>query len=65
MKKYKSLLPFLIFIILFVIINKTSKIFLNQTNFEKRSVPQFVERVYGKKDKEDYLLVLQEQNFFI
>ncbi len=51
----------IIFIIIFIFLNKVSKNFLQQTELEKRKIPEFLKIVYGKDNVEDYKIVLQEQ----
>ena len=60
-KNYPLTFYFTVFIIIIVLINKISKPFLEQAKFEKRTVPDFIEKVYGKENFEDYKKVLQEQ----
>ena len=62
-KKYPITFWVLIIFLVFFIVNKISKSFLDITNFEKRFRPNFVEKVYGEKNKEDYLKVLEEQTY--
>ena len=62
-KKYPITFWVLIIFLVFFIINKISKSFLDITNFEKRLRPNFVEEVYGEKNKEDYLRVIEEQTY--
>ena len=52
---------FLIFLVLFIFINKISKNFLNQTKLEKKELPGYLERVYGEENVNDYQKVLKEQ----
>ena len=63
MKKYPATFWTLILLLIFITVNKTSKFFLDQTKFEKDSRPNFVEKVYGKENKDDYLIVLEEQSY--
>ena len=64
-KNFKNNRPYLFSLILFVIffflINKISKNFLEQTKLEKRTVPEFLERVYGEKDIKDFQELIKEQ----
>ena len=60
-KKYPVIFYFILFIIILFFINKISKPFLEQSKFEKRQIPDFIEKVYGKENFEDYKKVLQEQ----
>ena len=66
LKKFKNNFPYtfylIIFLIIFFLLNKISKQFLIQSKSEKRFVPEFVEKVYGKENVEDYQKVLNEQN---
>ena len=62
-KKYPVTFWVLIIFLVFFTVNKISKSFLDITNFEKRSRPNFVEKVYGEKNKEDYLRVIEEQTY--
>tara|TARA_B100000780_G_C21112701_1_gene449813 strand:- start:1345 stop:2442 length:1098 start_codon:yes stop_codon:yes gene_type:complete len=52
----------LIFLILFIAVNKISKRFLDQYNFETRTMPNYLEKVYGKENIEDYQTVISEQS---
>jgi len=61
--KYPVTFWVLIIFLVFFTVNKISKFFLNITNFEKHARPNFVEKVYGEKNKEDYLRVIEEQTF--
>ncbi len=60
-KSRKSLFIFLSIVLIFFIINKTAKIFLKETKMEKRTQPEFIEKVYGKDKADDYKIVLSEQ----
>ena len=59
--KKKILFIFIIIILIFFIINKIAKVFLEETVMEKRTQPEFIEKVYGRDNVEDYQLVLSEQ----
>ena len=61
MKKHPYLISFIIFIIVFFIINKISKNFLEITKWEKDNRKSYVEKVYGKEQVKDYLKVIEEQ----
>ena len=60
-KSYPVIFYFLIFLILFIFINKLSKNFLNQTKLEKKELPEYLERVYGIEKVDDYQKVFKEQ----
>ena len=60
-KKNPTIFILFICLIIFVVINKISKNFLEQTKIEKRELPNFIELVYGKENVDDYKKVLQEQ----
>ena len=62
-KKYPITSWMLIIFLIFFTVNKISKYFLNITKFEKQARPNFVEKVYGEKNKEDYLRVIEEQTY--
>ena len=47
----------------FFTVNKISKYFLDSTNFEKHTRPNFVEKVYGKENLSDYLDVMAQQTY--
>ena len=64
-KKYPVTFWMLIIFLVFFTVNKISKYFLDSTNFEKHIRPNFVEKVYGEKNKEDYLRVLEEQTYHL
>ena len=55
-KKYPVTFWVIIIFLAFFTVNKISKYFLNITKFEKQARPNFVEKVYGEKNKEDYLI---------
>ena len=62
-KRHPVIFWILIFLLVFIIINKISKFFLDQTKFEKNYRQHLVEKVYGRENKEDYLRVLEEQSY--
>lgn len=51
----------IIFIIVFFVLNKISKNFLEQTKLEKRQIPEYLEKIYGKENVTDYQTVMKEQ----
>tara|TARA_B100001123_G_scaffold331128_1_gene373332 strand:+ start:540 stop:1649 length:1110 start_codon:yes stop_codon:yes gene_type:complete len=51
----------IIFLIFFIAVNKISKEFLQQNKLETRTVPDFLEKVYGKENIDDYQQVMSEQ----
>ncbi len=59
--KRPLLFSFIILITLLFVINKVSKIFLEVTKFEKRNNINFIEKVYGKDNAEEYAKVILEQ----
>ena len=61
MKKNAYFIYPLIFFLFFLILNKISKNFLENTKWEKNKKREYVEKVYGKENIDDYLLVLEEQ----
>ena len=61
MKKNAYFIYPLIFFLAFLILNKISKNFLENTIWEKTGRKDFVEKVYGKENVDDYLTVLEEQ----
>ena len=61
MKKNAYFIYPLIFFLAFLILNKISKNFLENTKWEKTGRKDFVEKVYGKENVDDYLTVLEEQ----
>ena len=65
MKKHPYLISFIIFIIIFFIINKISKNFLETTKWEKDNRKSYVEKVYGKEQVKDYLKVIEEQTRYV
>ena len=56
--KRPLLFSFIILITLLFVINKVSKIFLEVTKFEKRNNIDFIEKVYGKDNSEEYAKVI-------
>ena len=60
-KKKKGLFIIIIIFIILFIINKSAKLFLNESKLERRTQPEFIEKVYGKERAEDYKIVLAEQ----
>jgi hypothetical protein len=63
MFKKKSLISYIIiFLLLFIGINKIAKNFLKQHELETRTMPDFIEKVYGKENVEDYKKVISEQS---
>ena len=60
-KKNPIIFILLITLIIFIVINKISKNFLEQTKIEKRERPNYLELVYGKDNTDDYKKVIQEQ----
>ena len=54
---------FIVILILLFLSNKLAKQFLEQTNFEKKSRKDFVEKVYGKENLSDYLDVMEQQTY--
>ena len=60
-KSRKGLFIFILTIFIFFIANKIAKVFLEETIMEKRTQLDFIEKVYGKDNVEDYQLVLSEQ----
>ena len=61
MKKNAYFIYPLIFFLAFLILNKISKNYLENTKWEKTGRKDFVEKVYGKENVDDYLTVLEEQ----
>ena len=61
-KKHIFFSYLLIFLVSFTIINKISKKFLHQNKLETRTLPNFVEKVYGKNNVKDYQKVMSEQS---
>ena len=51
----------IIFLIFFIAVNKISKKFLQQNKLETRTMPDFIEKVYGRENVEDYQKVMSEQ----
>ena len=65
MKKNAYFIYPLIFFLFFLILNKISKNFLENTEWEKNGRREYVEKVYGKENIDDYLLVIEEQTVSI
>lgn len=60
-KNYPITIYFILLIIIIFFINKISKPFLEQSKFERRQIPEFIEKVYGKENFKEYKKVLKEQ----
>lgn len=60
-KKHIFISYLVIFLISFTFINKISKQFLHQKKLETRTLPNFIEKVYGKENVKDYQKVMSEQ----
>ena len=65
MKKNAYFIYPLIFFLAFLILNKISKNYLENTEWEKNGRREYVEKVYGKENIDDYLLVIEEQTVSI
>ena len=61
-KKHIFVSYLIIFLVSFTIINKISKKFLHQNKLETRTLPNFIEKVYGKDNVKDYQKVMSEQS---